>query len=82
MPGHDPIAYIYEADYHCPECSIARFGQDTSHYGGNWPAEDAVDSEGNGIDIVAPWDEWWNIGDGPQTLGCADCGKELDYYND
>ena len=78
----DPIAYTYEADYHCPEDAIARLGQDTSHYGGYWPTADAVDNEGNPIGAVAPWDEWWNVGEGPQTLACGDCGKELDTYDD
>lgn len=74
--NHSPIAYTYDADYHCPECAGKRFG----------PAgeptiipEGAIDSEGNPVGVVSPWDEWWE----PtlpecQTLACSDCGTIID----
>ena len=73
-----PIAYTYEADYHCPKCAGNRFGT-------SWETvfivESARDREGNPIGAVAPWDEWWE----PslvecQTLNCGMCGRELDTY--
>jgi len=50
----DTIGYTYDADVHCPGCAIARFGQEPGHY---WVREDAVDSEGNPVHPIAPWDE-------------------------
>jgi hypothetical protein len=75
----DPIAYTYEADHHCPACTFERFGRDEHGF----PPEDAKDGEGNPIGVVAPWDEWQNIGEeGFQTLACSDCGSVLDTYHD
>jgi hypothetical protein len=50
----DPIGYTYEADTHCLGCAFNLFGMD-SH---GFVPEDAVDSEGNGVGAIAPWDEW------------------------
>lgn len=77
--GHlDPIAYTYEADYHCPDCAETRFGG-TRRDGGYFIAEDCEDAEGNPIGIVAPWDEWWDpTYEEVQTLTCGTCGAELD----
>lgn len=47
-----PVAYVYEADYHCPGCAIKRFGEDDR---GPWAKEDAVDSEGNLIGAIFSW---------------------------
>lgn len=49
-----PVAYVYEADLHCPECAAKRFGVDEH---GTIP-EDAIDREGNGVGAVAPWEPW------------------------
>jgi len=74
----DPIAYTYDADYHCPDCTRARFGTDENH---PWPPETAQDSEGNPLGAVAPWDEWYDFGYiAVQVLSCSDCGRELDRY--
>lgn len=71
---HNPIAYTYEADYHCPQCAFERFGQD--EYGS--VPESAEDGEGNPIGAIAPWDEWWEAQEsGRQVLACSDCGAEL-----
>jgi len=71
---YDPIAYIYEADHHCPGCAEARFGRSEA----GWIGEDSVDGEGNPVGIVSPWDEWWQGTDEPETLVCGTCGGEID----
>ena len=76
---YEPIAYTYEADYHCPPCAFEAFGQDEH---GSVP-EDAVDSESNPIGAVAPWDEWWEPSiDDKQSLVCGTCGDILDETED
>lgn len=74
----DPLAYTYEADHHCPACTFRAFGRDEHGY----PPETAKDGEGNPLGAVAPWDEWWNEGEGPQVLACGDCGTILDTYDE
>ena len=61
---HDPIAYTYEADTHCPGCAFKRFGRDENGF----VPENAEDSEGNGVGVIAPWDEWEGV------LACGTCG--------
>lgn len=73
----DPVAYTYEADHHCPPCTVARFGVDESGY----PPEDARDREGNGLGVIAPWDEWMQFSGEYETLNCNDCGAELATYD-
>lgn len=70
----DPIAYAYDAAYHCPACAIARFG---SEPGKRWPREDATDSEGNPVGALAPWDEWSNFEE-CEALACDTCGGVID----
>jgi hypothetical protein len=68
---HDPIAYTYEADTHCPACAIARFGTEP---GRAWVRDDATDSEGNPVGAIAPWDEWCNPQEaGRAVLWCGTC---------
>jgi hypothetical protein len=76
--GHlEPIAYTYEADYHCPGCAVARFGADVNGYA----AGDVDRWEGNPVGAVFPWDEWLPCDDaGAQTLACGTCGAVLDEY--
>lgn len=62
----DPIAYTYEADWHCPDCAIERFGREP---GTSWVRDDAIDSEGNPIGALAPWDEVLD------SLYCGTCGE-------
>ena len=64
----DPIGYTYEADVHCPSCTEAKFGRGADGF----IASDAVDSEGNSVGVIAPWDEGTPFGE-----YCADCGVEI-----
>jgi hypothetical protein len=81
---YDPIAYTYDADYHCPECAEARFGRSVDRFifgrsVDGFIAEGSEDSEGNPVGIVSPWDEWWEPSeDSCQALACGDCGAILD----
>lgn len=40
------------------------------------------DGENNPIHPIFSIQEWYNIGEGNQTLCCSDCGKELDSYEE
>lgn len=72
---HDPIAYTYEADFHCPGCAEARFGRGADGF----IASESTDSEGNPVGVVAPWDEWWSgDSDAETALYCDTCGGEID----
>ena len=77
---HEPIAYTYDADYHCSACAEKRFGVADDGYiagqdaDGNFPQ----DFEGNEPGVIAPWDEWWDVGEElPQVLTCGDCFEEI-----
>jgi hypothetical protein len=82
---YDPIAYTYDADYHCESCAEKRFGRCAIHgelacsATGNYgmpdatPHDPAEDSEGNPVGVVPPWDEWWEPSEGCQTLACGTC---------
>ena len=61
--SHEPIGYTYEADVHCPACTRERF-----------PTTEGVDSEGNEVGAIAPWDEGDPSGAGTY---CGDCGGEI-----
>jgi len=75
MGSHDPIAYTYDADTHCPDCAFKRFGRDDNGF----VPESATDNEGNGVGAYAPWDEWWDPSqDGDQVLACSTCGGVID----
>ena len=72
-----PIAYTYEADYHCEACAIKRFGWVDGEV-----TPGAEDNEGNEVGAVFAWDDWQQE-DGLRhwdTLACGDCGAELDTY--
>jgi hypothetical protein len=56
------IAYTYEADHHCEDCTLARFG-----------STEGTDDEGNKVGAVFAWDEWFNIDDQCEALSCGDC---------
>lgn len=77
---HDPIAYVYEADHHCPECTYKRFGADDEGWIAMQDGEPCVDGEGNPVGVLAPWDEWQSFDGGLETLACADCGYVIDTY--
>lgn len=57
-----PIAYTYEADMHCPDCTLKRFG--SSHYMGDEYialTENGAamrDNEGNDVHAVFVWSEY------------------------
>lgn len=72
-----PVAYTYDADYHCPACAISRFGSDDHGH----VIEDATDSESNPVGVVAPWDEWHQGTGECETLACSDCRAVLDEYH-
>jgi hypothetical protein len=76
---HGPIAYTYEADYHCPACTLARFGRGSCGFiatSAEDGCESCLDSEGNPVGVIAPWDEW---AEGPgESLVCGTCGDVID----
>lgn len=74
--GHfDPIAYTYEADYHCPDCAIERFGSDELGF----VPINAEDDEGNPVGVVAPWDEWCDPDNHEcEVMVCGDCGTWIE----
>jgi hypothetical protein len=68
MSAHDPIAYTYDADTHCEDCAMARFGVDDRG------EITGVDSEGNEVGAIFPWSEWHEPTlPLPQTLVCGTC---------
>lgn len=71
---HDPIAYTYNADYHCPGCAENAYGKGADGYIGT----DSVDSENNSIGAIAPWDEWQQFHGGCEFLSCGTCGGSID----
>jgi hypothetical protein len=76
---HDPIAYTFEADAHCPACTIARFGAEP---GRSWAREDARDSEGNTVGAIAPWDEWCDPREaGRVVLWCGTCSGIIEEHD-
>lgn len=66
---HDPIAYTYDADIHCPACAVARFGAEPGY---RWVRESAIDSEGNPVGAISPWDD-----DDPDGIVCGTCGETV-----
>jgi predicted RNA-binding Zn-ribbon protein involved in translation (DUF1610 family) len=73
-----PIAYTFEADTHCPACTVERFGTEP---GRSWPTDDAEDSEGNRLGVIFPWDEWCEpSAPGLQVLGCGTCGGTIEKH--
>ena len=76
MGQYDPIAYTYEAAYHCPSCAFRRFGRDVHGF----VPEDARDGEGNPIGAVAPWDEWQQFNGETEILACDTCQKVIETF--
>lgn len=79
---YEPIAYTYEADYHCDECAEKRFGRcEAGDVACQGPPdhEPKEDREGNPVGAVSPFDEWWEPSiDECQALSCGDCGAIID----
>jgi len=71
---HDPIAYTYETNIHCPKCAEERFGRGIHGF----IAEDSYDSEGNLVGVVPSWDSWCN--QEWDEFPCGSCGQKLGYY--
>lgn len=73
MNACDVIGYTYDADYHCTECAIDRYGEHPrSPLIHRWASTE-------GVEDVAPIfadSEWWDRDDdAPQVLGCGTCGE-------
>jgi hypothetical protein len=67
--NRQPIAYTFEADYHCEACTRARF-----------PTTEGTDCEGNPVGAVFPWDEWGDPEDErEQWLTCGTCHGVIDH---
>lgn len=72
-----PIAYTYEADYHCPGCAEERFGRSAEC---GFIALYAHDREGNPVGVLAPWDEWQQFTGEAEVLACGTCGGVIERY--
>ena len=74
--GPHPIAYAYEAAFHCPSCAARAFGVEDGFI-----PESARDGESNPVGALSPWDEWQNFDGERETLGCDTCGRVIDTYD-
>ena len=84
------IAYDYEADHHCIECTIERQARGELKPSDHWmeqagPRTDehgikyaATDNEGNNIHPVFDTDQWW----GEETIREMDDGERIADYLD
>ena len=64
-----PIAYVYDADLHCPDCTPMAYRGD-----------DAIDRRGNPVGVMSPWDDdHYDCDDCGKALplGCGDCYESL-----
>ena len=81
------IAYTYEADYHCIDCTKKRFARGLNpalyHHGIHELQED---SEGNLVRPLFSIDEWQEFDESfleenpTQYLACGDCHEIIDEY--
>ena len=62
------IGYTYDADTHCVDCALARFGADDN----GWVPEGVADSEGNELGAIFTDSE----SDTPGS--CGTCGADID----
>ena len=75
------IAYTYEADNHCIDCTKERFN--TDHY---IKLLVLVDREGNLVNPLFSTDEWQELDESfvaenpTQYLSCGDCHEIIDTY--
>ena len=73
------IAYTYEADTHCIDCTNKRFGATTTY-------RIHRDNERNRVHPVFSTDEWQELDEGflaenpTQYLVCGDCHEIIDTY--
>lgn len=83
MSSHDPIAYTYDADTHCPPCAELRFGRTPDGFiagedADGRPQYDAWDSP---VGAIAPWEEWCEPSEvGVVTLSCGTCGGIIEQH--
>lgn len=69
MNATDIIGWTYDADIHCNDCALARFGAAVTLY--PWDGR-AKDSEGNEPHPIFASDECGETGE-----YCGDCGREV-----
>ena len=92
------IAYTFEADNHCIDCTVKRYGKHRSiciHYvqgktctncrDSNGILYEQKDNEGNLINPVFSTDEWQEFKLGipqKQFLTCGDCHEVIEEYTE
>ena len=80
------IAYTYEADVHCIDCTENTFGETFAKMRGLSDYFLPDDREGNRVHPLFSIDEWQEfdasfLADNPiQYLACGDCHKVIDEY--
>lgn len=81
MNAADVLCYTYDADYHCTDCAIARYGEHPrSPVVHRWAA---TPDTGEAPQPVFGDSEWYDpYDDTPQTLCCGTCGDVIDTLND
>ena len=70
MRGAAIVGYAYEADIHCPPCTMARFHRYIED-SGDHDLQEVEDSEGNTIHPIFAMDE------GSEQGYCGDCHERL-----
>ena len=60
---HKIEAWVYDAEVHCPDCALQRFGNSLADV-------DTVDREGNPLGTLYSWD-WTEFGS--SMVACGDC---------
>jgi hypothetical protein len=84
MDAYYHLSYTYEADHHCWQCAVMRFGRTDPAMGTGpdatvWLPANTTDSEGNPLGImVRGWEEWCDHeGVGPHVLACGTCAETI-----
>lgn len=66
-PWHGIVGWAYDADTHCNDCALGRFGEAALF------ADDTTDGEGNPVHPIFSWSEHDN--DGKEY--CGDCHEQF-----
>ena len=81
------IAYTYEADTHCIDCTQVRFhGSELKDTDSNGIGFEQADSLGDLVHALFSTDEWQEYDEAflaenpPQYLACGDCFEVIDEY--
>ena len=86
------LAYKYDADYHCIDCTIQKFKQPLAinlDVDENGIGMEIEDSEGNYVSPLFDTDEWYHLDELPvidltenpkQILSCGTCREKIDSY--